>query len=100
MGFCGELEELWHVDLVHFLLLPHLFNLTFISLHFICVWRMDGGSAQLVQDLGPRRSSSGVWEEMKDKEQRAKQSFSELLGYKSKYFSFSVLEIKWKEEFP
>lgn len=61
---------------------------------------MDGGSAQLVQDLGPRRSSLGVWEEMKDKEQRAKQSFSEFLGYKSKYFSFSVLEIKWKEEFP
>lgn len=61
---------------------------------------MDGGSAQLVQDLGPQRSSLGVWEEMKDKEQRAKQSFSELLGYKSKYFSFSVLEIKWKEEFP
>lgn len=51
-----------------FLLLPQLFNLNFLFLHFffLCVQRMDGGSAQMVQDLGPQRSSLGIWEEMKD----------------------------------
>lgn len=45
---------------------------------------------------GPHRVYGRRW---RTKNRELSRAF-ELLGYKSKYFSFSVLEIKWKEEFP